>query len=193
QVNKAIGKNRSTMNDLQNQAATQKRITKPSDDPVDASRVLFARVEQRGTEQYIKNLNYAKSFLDFTEQSLAELTEILLRAKELAIAQSNDASSHPQTRKIVAAEVKQLHDQAIQIGNRKLGERFIFGGFKTTAPPFTDKGDYVGDRGEMKVHIDKDNFLAMNVPGSLIFEGKGLSKDGMTFHSLRQPRTVEEL
>jgi flagellar hook-associated protein 3 FlgL len=192
QVNKNVTQNRTELNQLQNQAATQKRVTKPSDDPVAASRVLFARTDLRGNEQYVKNLNYARGFLDYTEQSLNELTEVMMRAKELALSQANDASSNAQSRKIVASELQQLHDQAIQIGNRKLGERFIFGGFKTTASPFDLKGDYRGDEGEMKIHIDKDSFLAMNLPGSLIFEGKGLSKDGITFKSEQQAKTLEE-
>src|SRR5690606_37866458 len=111
QLNKNISRNRTEMSQLQNQAATQKRVTKPSDDPVAASRVLFSRTEQRGIEQYIKNLNYARSFLDFTEQSLGELSEILVRAKELALSQANDASSNAQSKKIVAAEIAQLHNQ----------------------------------------------------------------------------------
>ncbi len=193
QVSKNISKNRTEMSQLQNQAATQKRVTKPSDDPVAASRVLFSRTEQRGNDQYIKNLNYAKSFLDFSEQSLGEVSDILVRAKELALSQANDASSSSQSRQIVAAEIKQLHDQAVQIGNRKLGERYIFGGYKTTTAPFDDKGEYSGDTGELKIHVDKDSFLAMNVPGDTVFQGRGLSKDGQSFKSIQQARTVGDL
>lgn len=193
QVNRAVSQNRSEMSELQNQAATQKRVNKPSDDPVAASRVLFSRVEQRGIDQYIKNLNYARGFLDFTEQSLSELSEVLVRAKELAIGQANDASANPQTRRVVATEVAQLHDQAVQISNRKLGERFIFGGFKTTATPFDNNGTYKGDSGEMKVHVDKDSFLSMNMPGSQVFLGQGLTKDGQSSRSIVQARTLAEL
>ncbi|MCB0350800.1 MAG: flagellar hook-associated protein FlgL, partial [Bdellovibrionales bacterium] len=193
QVNRSISKNRSEMSTLQNQAATQKRVNKPSDDPVAASRVLFSRIDQRGNEQFIKNLNYAKGFLDFTEQSLNELTEVFVRAKELAISQANDASASPQTRRIVAEEVKQLLNQTVQIANRKLGERFIFSGYKTQEAPFDENGNYKGDLGEMKIHIDKESFLSMNLPGAIVFQGRGLSKDGFNYKSLQQPRNLEDL
>src|SRR6185437_14445536 len=147
QVNRSIGRNRSDLDMYQNQAATQKRITKPSDDPVAAARVLGARTEEQSTQQFIKNLNYAKDFLDYSEQSLGDLDNILVRAKELAISQANDASANPETRAAVAAEVSQLYAQAIQIGNRRLGERFIFGGFKTVNAPFDGSGNYHGDDG----------------------------------------------
>src|ERR1700730_17002910 len=94
QVKGNIAKNRSQMSDLQNQAATQKRVTKPSDDPLAASRVLANRIDLQGNKQFSKSLNYAHSFLEFTDQSLGELTEVLVRAKELAISQSSDGASN---------------------------------------------------------------------------------------------------
>lgn len=193
QVNSSIAKNRSEMTSLQNQASTQKRVTKPSDDPVAASRVLFSKTEQRGVDQFIKNMNYAKSFLDFSESALGELSEVLMRAKELAISQSDDAAASSTSRRIVATEVGQLFDQSVQIGNRKLGERYIFGGYKTNEAPFDIDGNYHGDRGEMKIHIDKDSFLSMNMPGNVVFQGVGLSRDGTGFRTEKQARTVDEL
>ena len=131
QVRLNLGKNRSQMADLQNQAATQKRVTKPSDDPVAASRVLSSRIELQGNNQYLKNVDYAKSFLEYSDQSLGELAQHLMRAKELTIGQANDASSNASSRAVVAAEIRQIYNQVVQIGNRKLGERSIFSGYKT--------------------------------------------------------------
>src|ERR1700748_3460571 len=107
QVKSNISKNRSTMSDLQNQAATQKRVNKPSDDPLAASRVLGNRIDLQGNKQFGKSLSYAKSFLEFTDQSLGELTDILVRAKELAVGQSNDGTGSQETRRAVATEVEQ--------------------------------------------------------------------------------------
>ena len=65
----------------------------------------MSRVDKKGVEQFNKNLKYAQSFLDFTDQSLDELTGYLIRVKELVIGQSNDASSSKQARRMVATEV----------------------------------------------------------------------------------------
>lgn len=192
QVKTNVGKNRRTMADLQNQAATQKRVTRPSDDPLAASRVLGERVDLSGKSQFLKNVSYAKSFLDYTDQSLGDMTEALMRVKELAINQANDASAGEDTRRVVATEVEQIHNQMVQIGNRKLGDRFIFGGFKTANSPFDTKGKYSGDDGEILVHIDKESFLAMNLPGSRVFLGEGLGADGVSAPTKEQPRTIEE-
>ncbi|MCE3009802.1 MAG: flagellar hook-associated protein FlgL [Proteobacteria bacterium] len=193
QVVNNLQSNRGEMSDLQNKAATQKRITKPSDDPAAAARVLTARTEERGAAQYIKNINYARSFLEFTDQSLSELAESLMRAKELAIQQASDAGASGDTRRVVAMEVEQIYNQAVQIGNRKLADRYIFGGFNTTSPPFDISGEYTGDDGDMKIHINKDAFVAMNVSGDKVFLGQGLSEDGLVKVSGRVPRNSQEL
>lgn len=192
QVRGNIGKNRSQMSELQNQASTQKRVTKPSDDPVAASRVLSSRIDFQGNKQYLKNLNYAKSFLDTTDQALADVSENLMRMKELAINQANDASANDESRRVVATEVEQIHAQIVSIGNRKLGDRFIFGGFKTQDKPFDQDGQYSGDQGEMMLHIDKATFLPMNIAGSRVFHGDGMSADGVVRSTQEQAPTIEE-
>jgi flagellar hook-associated protein 3 FlgL len=193
QVNNNLQKNRSEMNDLQNQAATQKRINKPSDDPSASARVLANRTEERGAKQYLKNINTARSFLETTDQSLNELTESLVRAKELAIQQANDPGTSADTRRTVAKEVEQLRSQAVQIGNRKLGDRYIFAGFRTTTPPFDISGEYNGDDGDMKIQINKDAFIAMNLPGNKIFIGEGVGSDGLIRSKGTVPRTAEDV
>lgn len=193
QVQQNISKNRAEMSDLQNQAASQKRVNKPSDDPLAALRVLGARTEERGQTQFLKNINNAKAFMEFTDQSLAELTELLTRAKELAVGQSSDAGASEQTRLVTAQEIDQLYSQSVQIGNRKLGDRYIFAGFKTQTRPFNGDGEYSGDDGEMKLQTHKDSFITMNIPGSQVFAGKSTRGDGTVRTSSDVPRSVEEL
>ncbi len=193
QVDRNLQKNRSEMLDLQNQAATQKRINKPSDDPTAAARVLVSRTEDRGTTQFIKNLNNAKAFLDFTDQSLAEMSDVLVRAKELALSQASDAGASTQTRQVTATEVEQLYGQTLQVANRKLADRYIFAGFRTQTPPFNSAGEYQGDEGDIKIHVHKDSFVAMNVPGNRIFLGQGLGQDGIARATIDTPTDVKQL
>ena len=193
QINRNLQKNRTDLGELQNQASTQKRVNKPSDDPVAAARVLSSRTEERGSGQFLKNIQQARSFLEFTDQSLNEFTEVLMRLKELAIQQANDAGSSADTRRAAAEEVEQTFNQAIQIGNRKLGERFIFGGFQTVSSPFDREGVYKGDTGDLKIHINKDAFVPMNLAGDRIFVGADLAKDGTSREGTATPKNLNEL
>jgi flagellar hook-associated protein 3 FlgL len=193
QVKGNMGKNRSDLSNLQNQAAIQKRVTKPSDDPLAATRVLSNRADVQMNEQYTKNATLAKSFLEQADQSLGELSEVLIRAKELAIAQSNDASSNSTSRRVTATEIDQLFSQSVQIGNRKLGDRFLFAGYKTNAAPFNETGEYRGDDGEILIQVNKEAHVAMNVPGNRVFLGDGFSKDGVFKSARKAPESVDEL
>ena len=193
QVTRNIQKNRSEMSDLSNQAATQKRINKPSDDPLASTRVLAARTDERGFKQFIQNITQAKSFLEYSEQALGELNDSLVRAKELAIAQSTDGGASDETRRITAEEIHQIFQQSVQIANRKLGDRFIFGGFQTMQQPFDTAGNYSGDEGDIKIQIHKDAYVGINMPGSKVFLGKDVAGDGYIRTAPDTPRTVEEL
>lgn len=193
QVSQNINRNRTEMADLQSQAATQKRINKPSDDPLSAARVLSQKTEERGNTQFLKNITQAKAFLEFSDQSLSELSDLLVRAKELAVGQSSDAGANAQTRRVTAAEIEQIFNQSVQIGNRKLGDRFIFSGYQTNTTPFSKTGEYQGDQGEIKIQTHKDSFVAMNIPGSKVFLGQGLGGDGVAHAVTDSPKTVDEL
>ncbi len=178
QVSSGLQRNRSELSEFQNQAATQKRVNKPSDDPLATTRVLSARTNINASQQYIKNINQAKTFLEYSDQSLGELTEVLTRAKELAISQASDGGANANSRNVTSTEVEQLLGQAVQVGNRKLGDRFLFGGFRTTEAPFDPQGGYRGDAGEMKVAVNKEADVAINVPGSRVFLGQGIRGSG---------------
>lgn len=175
----ALEKNRSEMSELQTQAASQKRINKPSDDPVGTTKLLSSRTDAKGIDQYLKNLDFAQTFLNFTDQSLEEVTNGLMRAKELALSQANDPSSSDITRKAVATEVRQLYNQSLQVANRKLGNRFIFGGYGTKDIPFREDGAYKGDRGEIMIEVNKGAYVAMNLPGDVVFLGRDAKTSGV--------------
>lgn len=175
QVISNLNKNRFELSKFQNQAALQKRITKPSDDPLGAARILESRTELQGFEQFEKNIISTKAFVEFSEQSLGEMGELLIRAKELAIQQSSDGASGAETRKMVAMEMDQIFGQLVNIGNRKFGDRYLFGGYKTTQAPFDMQGNYYGDDAEIEIPIDKDAKMVMNIPGSKVFLGKKIN------------------
>lgn len=188
-----LQKNRGEMTDLQGKAATQKRINKPSDDPVASARVLGYRTEDRQSQQFIKNINIARSFLEFTDVSLNEMSDVLMRAKELAIQQANDAGASAESRRITAEEVAQTFKQIVQIANRKLGDRFIFAGANTQIEPFDLEGNYRGDDGDLQIHINKDAFLAMNLPGDKVVLGRGIGSDGFIRPKASNPKNVDQL
>ena len=176
QVLKNIQKNRSELATLQNQAATGKKLQTPSDDPIGATKVLSSRIDEKNLQQYEKNIFQARNFLENTESTLAQMADSLIRAKELALQAASDTLGAPQ-REMIGSEVEQIRNAVLEMSNRRVGERYLFGGFKTQAPPFNKDGEYGGDDGEMKVQSQKGNFVAMNLSGNRVFLGRGIGQD----------------
>lgn len=159
---------RKKLEDLQLKGSNLKRIVKPSDDPVANIKVTQYKTENVDVEQYQRNVNYAVTNLEFIENSITELTDILVKAKEVAIQQSSDLYN-ADIRKSISEEIKQLFYQALGVGNRRLGNRYIFSGYRTLQRPFDNEGKYHGDSGVIQLEIFKDFFVPTNVPGNEVF------------------------
>lgn len=151
------------------QNSTLKKLNKPSDDPVGSAKILEMRTDKVNNDQFQSNAKYAQSFLENTDAALEDLSEILMRAKEIAIGQSSSASSTPETRLAVAEEVNQLFQRAVSTSNRRIGDRFVFGGYQNTSNPVDPDGNYLGDAGESMLEIGREVFIGMNIPGIQVF------------------------
>lgn len=187
-----IQKNRTELSSLQNQAATMKRINKPSDDPVGSAKTLQNRTENKNLEQFDRNILFAQSFLENSETTLAQVGEVIVRAKELAMQGASDTNGGI-PRSMIAEEISQIARSVVEMSNRRFGDRYIFGGYKTTEQPFTPDGEYRGDNGQIQIQNHKGQFLPMNLSGSQVFLGEELGYDGALKKQWEVPKSVEEL
>src|SRR4051812_21907398 len=97
-IRNTINRTKERLDHLQGQSATLKKLNAPSDDPVGAAKVLEIRTDKVNNDQYLMNAKLAESFLDNSDHAISELTEIVQRAKEIAIGQASGASSNEDTR-----------------------------------------------------------------------------------------------
>ncbi len=167
-INYAVGKTKSRVEDLQMRGSTLKRITKPSDDPVGNIDLLAIRSQNIDAGQYLRNVNFANTQLSFTENVLGELTDILLKAKELAVGQASSIYN-VEIRSGVAKEIHQLREQALSIANKRMGNRYLFAGQKILTRPFDKEGSYQGDTSKMFVEVNKDVLVPINLSGAEVF------------------------
>ncbi|HHT43021.1 MAG TPA: flagellar hook-associated protein FlgL [Firmicutes bacterium] len=167
---------------INNQLGTKKKINAPSDDPVKTELILRTSTSIRQTEQYIRNIGSAVSWLDATDVVLQDVVSVIHRAKDLAV---SGASTHldDTARKALADEVAQLRDNLMQLANSTHGGRYLFARQHTDSPPFTTdpnsteplpdveylegKGDSnlvqyeIGEGVTMEVSVDGDFFLGI--------------------------------
>src|SRR5690554_788183 len=167
-INHAVNKTKSRLEDLQLKGSNLKRVQKPSHDPIGNTELLAIRSQAVDNEQYSRNISFAKAQLSFAENAIEELTNIVVKAKELAIGQSSNFYD-ADIRKSVAKEVEQLKKQIISIGNRRMGNKYVFGGHKNLTPPFGDNGEYFGDKNTTSIEVAKDFFVPINFSGKEVF------------------------
>jgi flagellar hook-associated protein 3 FlgL len=173
-INYATGKTKSKVEDLQLKGSTMKRIAKPSDDPVGNVGLLAVRSQNVDAEQYMRNLNFAQTQLNYTENVVEDLTEILMKAKELAIGAASTIYS-PEIREGVAKEIHQIRQQALALSNKRMGNRYLFSGQMVLTRPFDTEGKYQGDTNKINIEINKDVFIPININGKDLFFSKGKS------------------
>jgi len=117
-------------------AQTGLRIGRPSDDPTGASSVMMASSTLRALDQYGRNVNAASARLNMEEDVLAQVTNALDRAKQLAMQEAN-GTANATTRSVAKAEVDQLLASIVQLANTRHEGEYLFGGDQSTTPPIT--------------------------------------------------------
>lgn len=153
-----VTKNMSNVQTLQNQLSTGKEISKPSDDPYKASRIIRMYADIGANEQYNDNITDASNFLDVTDTSLTQMSNLLSRVRELLVAAGNAAYGSDQL-KSIQDEMSAKVDQLAQIMNTNFDGKYVFGGTKVDSKPVTvvdGKIQYADDAGNQLTPIYQD-------------------------------------
>jgi flagellar hook-associated protein 3 FlgL len=125
-------------------AATGKRVETPSDDPSGAtqSRLLNGLLSETGA--YTDNIEFGRLRLQRADQALGEATNILTRAKELALQMASGTMTAEQ-RTLAAQEVDTLRLAIIDLANTRQGEEYIFANVASTTAPVDPSGAFTYD------------------------------------------------
>ena len=167
----------------QEQVASGKELTRPSDDPVRAARVMIVKEQRAQNDQYLRNIDISYVKLSLTESALEQAGNLATRAYELAIQARSQTNAGG--RSVLAIEMKGIRDSIRDLANSTdPSGRSIFGGFKITSPPFAvdnaGKTSFVGDRGAHMVRISPTMELQTAIDGSSAFDRVPSEAGGFT-------------
>lgn len=117
--------------ELEQQYSTEKKISKPSDDPIIAVRALKLRTNYSELRQYVeKNIPDADSWLELTESAVDNAISMLKTASEQCTYGATDTLK-VDDRNSIATTLKELRAQLYQEGTTTYAGRYIFSGYKT--------------------------------------------------------------
>lgn len=126
-----INANKVNVNTLNNQMSSQKKIQRPSEDPVVAIRALRLRSTLSEVNQYYENnIPDAESWLEVTETALKNMIDIVGDIRTQCIAGANDPLT-ADDRKTILEALEKLRDQVYAEGNTTYAGRTVFTGYRT--------------------------------------------------------------
>jgi len=161
------------MYEIQQAITTGKEVDKPSADPVRFARAARFRKQIGQNDQYLKNIQNAKGWIETTSASLDGLYEQVLTLKEKAVQASDDSLSAGQ-RDNMANEVSGLLEDILSIVNESYLGKNLFSGTKTKEDQaFTFDGSdvtYHGNTGELDRKIAEHLTVKTNVTGQDIMD-----------------------
>ena len=128
-----INNNKTLQDKLSTQIATEKKISRPSEDPIIALRSLRLRTSVSQTEQYReKNAEDAESWLTVTEDSINTLSEIITDMRKQYVKGASDTLTSVD-RGIILENLESLAAEVYNTGNADFAGRSIFTGYRTSS------------------------------------------------------------
>lgn len=130
----------------QTKAASGREITRPSDNPFGTSKAMGLRSNLAANDQYLRNIDDARGWMDATESALDSITQFVKRAQDLVLQASTDTADAT-SRAAVAAEIAQIIQGVKETANSSYGDRYIMSGTETSVPPYQlgDDDTYQGN------------------------------------------------
>lgn len=129
-----VGKSKGSLNTAENQLATEKKITRPSDDPIVAIRALSLRSSLSEIEQYLKhNIPDAESWMDVTETALNNMDSVFTDIYEYCNQGASDQFT-VKDRSAIINVLKQYKSALFSEANADYAGRYCFTGYKTDSP-----------------------------------------------------------
>jgi flagellar hook-associated protein 3 FlgL len=157
----------------QAQVSAGKQVISPSDAPDQAAAIQRLKSVLNHQDSYLKALTTVKARLEGEDSNLQSVSDMLIRAKELAVQSAND-TLNPANRKALAVELKGLRDQMLSLANsRDTNGNYLFGGSRVKQVPFAQDAigqvTYTGDQTRMQVRVGEQRTIPLNRSGAETF------------------------
>jgi len=178
-----LSKSLRELSKAQRQMASGELISKPSDNPVVATKLMNINAAMAETNQYHTNVRDALAWVTLTDATLDKVGESLGRARDLTI--NGITGTTPQDSKnYIAGEIDQILEHVMALANSSFdGDRFLFGGTYHNGQPFMKSASGVvasddtgAGKGKINYEILRGIEMQVNTEGSKLFVDGGVFK-----------------
>ena len=173
-ANASLASELTAIQKIQNQVSSGKKLNLPSDDPADVQSAVGLGDTLAQINQFMRNIDTATNKASAMDTALSSAANVIQRANELAIEGANGTLDAGQ-RQAIAAEVTQLSGSLASAANAKVGDEYVFGGFRVDRAPYQvdssgNVGAYQGDHGVSVARIGPDSTMQVSLAGDAVFQ-----------------------
>jgi len=170
----AIDQQQATLSRTQQQIASGKRITVPSDDPIGSAQALTLSQAKNRIAQYGANIDAAKDALAQNDSILGQIGDLVSSLHAVAIQGANSALNDTD-RASLAGDVAGQLQQLLGLVNSQDGDgHYLFSGYASDALPFVTAASgavsYNGDQGQRTLDVAPGRAVNTAFNGSAAFE-----------------------
>jgi flagellar hook-associated protein 3 FlgL len=162
----------------QERISSGRRISRPADDPTGVALILDFGNSIHANEQFLRQADSALSFLQTSEDVIAQSGTEVMRLQELA-QQGLTSTNGANGRAALAREVDAIRTNLLGLANTRVQGKYLFAGTNTQTQPFVDSAPpagpitYAGDSGIISLGVAATTTIPTNVPGNTAFFGAG--------------------
>lgn len=147
-----LGARRSDLATATQQASSGVRVARAIDDPRAAALMVRHEGVRSRADAIADSTSTALDDLNFVDGALGEASAVLEQAVQLAVQMSNDTYT-ASDRAGAATTADQLLKSFVGALNVQSDGRYLLGGTRDNAPPFSETGVYSGDDGVRQVEL----------------------------------------
>ncbi len=160
------------LSDLQGQASSLKRLSKPSDAPADVVSAMQLHAGIDRNDQYSRNISDAQGWLGNADNALTSTVSQLQRVNDLVV-QASNGSLDANARQGIATEIDSIRQTLIGVANTQYAGRPIFAGTAAGGVAYNSSGQYVGVSSAVERNIAPGQRIQVNVNGDAVFGPPG--------------------
>lgn len=176
-----------------NQLASLKEVNKASDNPLLVSKILALNVSISQNTSYATTISDAREWTNTQDGALQIVEKSMNNIRNIVVAVNNSGTLTDAEFKAYKSELQQEIGTVVDAMNTNYDGRYIFGGTRTTEPPFSTTANangevnglkYNGDENDLPREISNGVSIDLLTNGNSIMTAQGTqSKDLSSFFS----------
>ena len=164
QMKRTIGSLQSRIAEHQTNIATGTRVRSMSDDPAAAAQAFKFNRQLRHLDQYSRNLDDAKTWLNLADQATQTVDDRITRARNLML-QADSGVLGQDPRSAIAEELRGIAAEISDALNITRAGHPIFGGTSAADAPYVANGTFSGNTNAVVRSVSDTVRLQVNIPG----------------------------